>query len=237
VETGLKNLGRLFMLADNDQNGYLDEMEFNRFHRSVPLLAEAKFSDLDRDRDGKVFRAEYEAFLREALQVQSLLRGLGLHMALTAEGPELFRTLDANGDGKLSPREWQRAPTVLRNYDRNGDGVLEWNELVGHYDINIGLSDVLSGLAGVFPPGQQPRAPRPAMRPELRHNVPAWFRAMDRNGDGDISRREFPGTEAEFRQLDTDGDGLISLDEALAALQTLPTTQPPPPPHPHQPRR
>jgi hypothetical protein len=37
---------------------------------------------------------------------------------------------------------------------------------------------------------------------------------MDRNGDGDVSPREFLGTDEEFRLLDADGDGLISADEA-----------------------
>jgi hypothetical protein len=37
---------------------------------------------------------------------------------------------------------------------------------------------------------------------------------MDRNGDGDVSRREFLGTDEEFREIDTDGDGLISIEEA-----------------------
>ena len=45
--------------------------------------------------------------------------------------------------------------------------------------------------------------------------APVWFRKMDRNGDGDVSRAEFLGTEEEFRKLDEDGDGLISAEEAL----------------------
>jgi hypothetical protein len=44
---------------------------------------------------------------------------------------------------------------------------------------------------------------------------------MDRNGDGDVSTREFLGTAEEFKRLDLDGDGLISLEEAIKADEML----------------
>jgi hypothetical protein len=51
----------------------------------------------------------------------------------------------------------------------------------------------------------------PAVRPA---RGPLWFRKMDRNGDGDVSPREFLGSRDDFRRIDTDGDGLISAEEA-----------------------
>ena len=40
---------------------------------------------------------------------------------------------------------------------------------------------------------------------------------MDRNGDGFVSRREFPGSNELFNKIDADGDGLISVEEAIKA--------------------
>ena len=45
---------------------------------------------------------------------------------------------------------------------------------------------------------------------------PVWFRKMDRNRDGDVSRKEWLGTKEAFDEIDTDRDGLISAEEAEA---------------------
>ena len=48
---------------------------------------------------------------------------------------------------------------------------------------------------------------------------PDWFQKMDRNHDGDVSRREFLGPRDQFDRLDRDKDGLIDPDEAPAPLK------------------
>ena len=50
---------------------------------------------------------------------------------------------------------------------------------------------------------------------------PAWFAAMDRNTDGDVSQREFMGPIALFSAMDADEDGLISPDEAKSAEEAV----------------
>ena len=48
---------------------------------------------------------------------------------------------------------------------------------------------------------------------------PEWFKRMDRNRDGDVSRREFPGPIPMFLSIDIDQDGLISLEVAQAVVR------------------
>ena len=49
---------------------------------------------------------------------------------------------------------------------------------------------------------------------------PNWFRRMDRNRDGDVSRREFRGPKAQFDRLDRDKDGLIDADRGRRTTAT-----------------
>lgn len=56
---------------------------------------------------------------------------------------------------------------------------------------------------------------------------PDWFRNLDRNADGQLSRKELIGTDAQFRRIDADGSGAISPTEARAADEWFRTAVPP----------
>ncbi len=60
--------------------------------------------------------------------------------------------------------------------------------------------------------------------------VPRWFILRDRDGDGQLSLREYSpslstGSIAFFGRLDTNGDGFITPDEIRAALKSVPNNR------------
>src|SRR5262245_45757793 len=109
-------------------------------------------------------------------------------------GPDLFRALDSDNDGKLSKAELARAVDVLMKYDKNGDGVLTREELA-------------DGLRASLPPG----APQPpGFPPGDGRFLEAMIQRMDKNGDGKLSKDEVPDMLRErFDELDKNKDGLL----------------------------
>ena len=62
-----------------------------------------------------------------------------------------------------------------------------------------------------------PVAPQAMLEKAKGLERPEWFTSMDRNGDGEVSLREFLGPIELFHKLDNNGDGLVSPDEARGA--------------------
>jgi Ca2+-binding EF-hand superfamily protein len=147
-------LDRLLDWFDRDGDGSLTRAEANRM---FPLpLPEGKelaldFAKLDTDGNGKVSRAELKAYCRA--------NGFGPVVAFV-EPPsaddlrlaDLFlHRLDANGDGRLTRAELNRAPLSLRKYDLNEDEFLDRGELLeaaapgqrpGKAQVKLGERDV-----------------------------------------------------------------------------------------------
>ena len=98
------------------------------------------------------------------------------------------------------------------SFDKNGDGQLSSNELPARFEVAFSR-----GTASLGP--RLIAIPQGARRPKQRAPQPGpkWFSGMDRNGDGDVSLKEFLGKPTQFNQLDTNGDGFIELKEAEAA--------------------
>jgi hypothetical protein len=123
----------------------------------------------------------------------------------------------------LSVREVRSGNNTLKQYDLNGDGVFAETELGTEYVLTFGLGQpaLRRSMGSSQMMNSMTMRNGDAILPGLTGLVgPEWFRRMDRNQDGDVSRREFPGSSAHFQQVDTDGDQLISAAEAEAISAT-----------------
>ena len=113
---------------------------------------------------------------------------------------ELFLELDANHDNAIERDEVPASgrpafERLLKRGDDNHNGKLEVEE----------YREVLLELR--------------AFSEQAKKKAVERFKAMDMDGDGKISRKEFPGPKARFDQLDRNGDGFLTRQEIVAAAQ------------------
>jgi Ca2+-binding EF-hand superfamily protein len=186
------------------EKGFVTRKEIEKQPFAGPL-----FDFADRNGDGHVDPAEIGA----ALRVLEPLAACRVEVRFVDRGNGLFELLDRNDDGQLSPRELVEAVAVLRPFADAG-GRVGPKDLPRRFHVHTFPSAVpVIGAA----PARTAMQAAPPTRSRATGPVPAWFTKMDRNGDGDVSLREFLGPLELFRKLDRDGDGLISPDEARAA--------------------
>lgn len=193
-----------FRRVDADKNKYLSEQEFAQ----LPQL-NAEFKAVDRNGDGMVVLEELLAYIGQDVAASQS----HVELSISHDGKSVFELLDRNRDNRLDRRELTNAFDRLREYDRDGDDAVTAVELAGRFSgsFEFGRPNLFRNAAMTSRGGNTaPIVNAPTAGPE-------WFRKMDRNRDGDVSRREFLGPLAIFAKLDADGDGLISAAEAEKA--------------------
>jgi Ca2+-binding EF-hand superfamily protein len=190
-----------FNAADADKNGYLEMREANQNGFVNQFFAAA-----DRDGDGKLFKKELDGYVERQADAQQCRAML----TVTDRGRAFFEILDTDRDGKLGIRELREARRRVVETIRGAERGVALEAVPRRFELGIGRGPTPLREGFRF----EPYDSTPRAVPERSKGAPAWFRHMDRNGDGDVSPREFLGPRDEFRRLDADGDGLIDPKEA-----------------------
>jgi Ca2+-binding EF-hand superfamily protein len=200
-------------------------------------LAVQLFTQLDRNRDGRVTAAEFN-FMRGVDFGRLDRNGDGIidrrefvdlrspPNAVSARARRIrrlriqrFAELDADRDGRISRSEYMRyGRRLFARLDRNGDGVIELNEVApaagkpatkraGRQPQPVPRPDLAR------PPGRVASA-RPAPGVASRPDPGSVFARLDLNRDGSISFAELVAARrAVFERLDTNHDGSLSRAE------------------------
>jgi Ca2+-binding EF-hand superfamily protein len=201
VDTSSQNrsqgVRRLYLREFNNLAGKDKTVEEKKALPNYALRGVFKLAD--RNSDKKLTEKELLAYL----DIHDKGATSILVMQMQERGRNLFTTLDASGEGSLSARELLEAGSRLK--------------LTGSGKTGLARSDIPRRFRLVLGQGQANYRTIRTAQVSMFFRPPVWFQNMDRNRDGDVSRREFLGSEAEFQRLDQDRDQLISSREARRA--------------------
>jgi Ca2+-binding EF-hand superfamily protein len=199
---GAFNVKEILSRLDKDGDGKISKDE-------APERMKENFDRLDGNKDGKI---DAEEFARSAGPFGGRPGGVppgapapGGGDAKAAE--EIFTKHDANSDGKLTKDEIpeEQKEMFQRMLERLGGDAVNKEQFVRAMMFQRG--------AGGRPTGGRPGAPgQPGAGPMVTLPV---LRALDADGDGEISKAEIEGASKALAALDKNGDGKLSRDEIL----------------------
>jgi hypothetical protein len=144
---------------------------------------------------GKVGAVWVEIYGRPGLPSEKVVMPKSLLMADRAEAKAAFEKAAA---GVVSLTAVPGPVGWFDRLDTDRDGQLSVAELRCAREILAGSSPGDTGVSLILVPGLAKPPVVPLTRTFTRDAGPAWFRAMDKNGDGYVSPREFLGTPEQF---------------------------------------
>ncbi|MCA9150715.1 MAG: hypothetical protein KDA92_15490, partial [Planctomycetales bacterium] len=184
---------------DTDQDGTLSNEEYERIRNVLNL----PMSAVDKDSDMRVTVAEFGTAMQRRQRVTREL----LTLQVGADRAPFWSLLDQDHDDQLSEREMQQAEQRLREYRGTGQ-TLARAALPQTLRLEFTRGTANEPTGRLVPPvGIQLSVS------DKRVSAPAWFTQLDRNGDGEVSWREFLGPKSQFDKLDQNGDGFLQADE------------------------
>jgi len=134
---------------------------------------------------------------------------------------DALKAMDTDGDGKVSKDEYT-GPVPFERLDQNGDGFLDAADAPRGRGRGDGQG---RGEGPGRGDGQRGRRGRGL--------TPQALKRFDQDGNGEVSRDEFPGSDERFDLLDTNADGVLT--EADVAKPAPPPAPPAPPTPPAPP--
>jgi len=137
--------------------------------------------------------------------------------------PPIFTAIDLNHDSIISADELAKAAASLKTLDKNGDGRLTHDEYIPPRPGEPAMSANMNAACPANPQGPANAADQAGMGPGMdrRPPKPPIDLALDTNKDGVISADEIAKAAASLKKLDKNGDGKLSRDECLPQRSPL----------------